>query len=315
MYRDCRFLRVRAAVLIQLPFGRTENLMRNDINILIAGGDMRQVHCAARLVERYSTGITGFDFKALPDTVKHLADPLPAADSYDFAVLPMLALGEGGEVSAPFYSGTLAAETVASAVRDGGTIFTGRGDSRLAELFPRQRLISYLGREELQLRNASLTAEGAVQLALERLDTALSGLPVLIVGLGRIGTALALILRGFGADITVAVRSPQAEAKARMLGVKSVRTDALGGDFALVFNTAPAEIFTSDNIGRFRDDALFIELASDSGGFSTEAAEALGARLIRANGLPGKTAPVTAGEIIADAVAAIIEEGGGGYGN
>ena len=155
--------------------------MRNDINILIAGGDMRQVHCAARLAERYSTAITGFDFKALPDTVKHLADPLPAADSYDFAVLPMLALGEGGEVSAPFYSGTLAAETVASAVRDGGTIFTGRGDSRLSELFPRHRLISYLGREELQLRNAVLTAEGAVQLALERLDTALSGLPVLIV--------------------------------------------------------------------------------------------------------------------------------------
>ena len=134
--------------------------MRNDINILIAGGDMRQVHCAARLAERYSTAITGFDSGALPSAVRPLADPLPAADSYDFAVLPMLALGEGGEVSAPFYSGTLAAETVASAVRDGGTIFTGRGDSRLSELFPRHRLISYLGREELQLRNAVLTAEG-----------------------------------------------------------------------------------------------------------------------------------------------------------
>lgn len=316
MYRDRRFLRMRAAVLIQLPsFGRTENNMRNDINILIAGGDMRQVYCAARLAQRYGTAITGFDSSALPSAVRALADPLPAADSYDCAVLPVLALDENGDISASFYSGSLSAETVASAVRDGGIIFTGRGDSRLAELFPQHRLISYLGREELQLRNAVLTAEGAVQLALERLDVALNGLPVLIVGLGRIGTALALILRGFGADITAAVRSSQAEAKARMLGVKSVRTDALGGDYTLVFNTAPAEVFTPDNIGRFRDDTLFIELASDAGGFSTEAAEALGARLIRANGLPGKTAPVTAGEIIADAVAAIIEEGGGGYEN
>ncbi|MDO4862560.1 MAG: dipicolinate synthase subunit DpsA [Ruminococcus sp.] len=289
--------------------------MRNDINILIAGGDMRQAYCAARLAERFGAAAAGFDSGALPASVSGLADPLPAAESYDCAVLPVVALGSDGNISTPLYSGSLAAETVASAVRDGGVIFTGREDSRLAGLFPRHRLVSYLGREELLLKNASLTAEGAVQLALERLDTALCGLPVLIVGLGRIGTALAMILRGFGADITAAVRSPQAEAKAQLLGVRSVRTDSLGGDYALVFNTSPETVFTGGNIGGFRDDTLFIELASDAGGFSAEASAKLGSRLVRANGLPGKTAPVTAGEIIADAVAAIIAEGGGGNEN
>lgn len=289
--------------------------MTHDIKILIAGGDMRQVYCAARLARRYSVTVAGFDSSALPAEVQPLTGSLPAAEEFDFAVLPVRGLGSDGNISAPHYSGALSAESVASSVRNGGTVFTGLPSPRLAELFPQQRLVSYLDREELLLRNAVLTAEGAVQLALERLDVALCGLPVLIVGLGRIGTALAHILRGFGADVTAAVRSPKAAAKAEVLGVRSVYTDSLGGDYALVFNTSPKTVFTRGNLGISHRNTLFIELASDEGGFSPEAADMLGEHLVRAGGLPAKTAPVTAGEIVADAVAAFIEEGGGGSEN
>ncbi|MCQ2490589.1 MAG: dipicolinate synthase subunit A [Ruminococcus sp.] len=277
--------------------------MKKEMKILIAGGDMRQIYCAGRLALRYSTSIAGFDAAGF-------SEPFPAVGSCGCAVLPVQMPDSDGNIPAPF-GAPLSASAVASAVRDGGIIFTGRTDSRLCELFPRQRLISYLECEELLLRNAVLTAEGAVQLALERLDTALCGLPVLIVGLGRIGSALVPILRGFGAEVTAAVRSPEAEAKADKLGIGHIRTDSISGDFALVFNTAPATVFTLENISRFNKRTLFIELASDSGGFDKASSESLGQRLIRAGGLPGKTAPVTAGEIIADAVTALIEEGGG----
>ena len=287
----------------------------NNIKILIAGGDKRQLHCAARLARKFSVTVAGFDSSALPVGVQPLLCTLPAAGEFDFAVLPVCGLGSDGNISTPHYSGELSAEDVASAVREGGTVFIGLHDPRLAELFPQHSLVSYLSREELLLRNAVLTAEGAVQLALEHLDVALNGLPVLIVGLGRIGTALAHILRGFGADVTAAVRSPKSAAKAEMLGVRSVYTDDLGGEYALVFNTAPATVFTRGNLGISHLNTLFIELASDAGGFSPEAADMLGERLIRAGGLPAKTAPVTAGEIVADAVAALIEEGGGGSEN
>lgn len=289
--------------------------MTHDIKILIAGGDMRQVYCAARLARRYSVTVAGFDSSALPAEVQPLTGSLPAAEEFDFAVLPVRGLGSDGNISAPHYSGALSAESVASSVRKDSTVFTGLPSPRLAELFPQQRLVSYLDREELLLRNAVLTAEGAVQLALERLDVALCGLPVLIVGLGRIGTALAHILRGFGADVTAAVRSPKAAAKAEVLGVRSVYTNDLGDEYALVFNTSPKTVFTRGNLGISHRNTLFIELASDEGGFSPEAADMLGENLVRAGGLPAKTAPVTAGEIVADAVAAFIEEGGGGSEN
>ena len=42
-------------------------------------------------------------------------------------------------------------------------------------------------------------------IALSELPVTLSGLKILIVGMGRIGTALTEILKGFGADVTAAV--------------------------------------------------------------------------------------------------------------
>lgn len=292
-----------------------ENVMRHDIKILIAGGDMRQAHCAARLARRYGVTLAGFDSSALPADIRHLAGAPDTVGEFDFAVLPMRGLGSDGNITAPHFSAVLAAADVAAAVREGGTVFTGLADARLAELFPRHSLVSYMEREELLMKNAVLTAEGAVQLALERLDVALCGLPVLIVGLGRIGTSLAMILRGFGADVTAAVRSPKAAAKAEMLGVKSVYTNEIGGGHALVFNTSPETVFTRGNLGISHRNTLFIELASGEGGFSREAADMLGENLMRAGGLPAKKAPVTAGEIVADAVSALVEEGGGSCGD
>lgn len=311
MNREYRSFSGRSDSTVPLS-GRMENKMRNDIKILIAGGDKRQIYCASRLALRYSTTISGFDCKALPMHLKPLSDPSPAPGLYDYAVLPMNALNSDGSVNTP-YGCSLSAETIASAVKDNGIIFTGREDFLLRELFPEQKLVSYLTNEELLLKNAYLTAEGAVQIALEKLDTALSGLPVLIVGLGRIGTALSRILLGFSADITAAVRSPEAEAKAEMLGIRSVYTNKLSDDYALVFNTVPATVFTSENINVFNSDTLFIELASGTGGFDADSSSEIGMRLIRGNGLPGKTAPVTAGEIIADAISDIIERRGDSF--
>lgn len=271
---------------------------------------MRQIYCAAKLAQRYNISITGFDTKAIPSSLRQYVCNFPQEESFDYTVLPVQPLASDNSVSTPFGL-PVTAESIASSVRKGGTVIIGRTHPGLAELFPYQKIKSYLDRKELLLKNAVLTAEGAVQIALEKLDISLNELSVLIVGLGRIGTSLALILRGFGADISAAVRSPEAEAKAHMLGIKAVSANNLDGNFSLVFNTAPSAVFTDKNIDIFKNDTLFIELASDAAGFDPAVVSMLGSRLICANGLPGKTAPLSAGEIIADAVTAIIEEGGG----
>lgn len=279
--------------------------------ILIAGGDMRQLFCGARLGREYDIWFAGFDEEALPDGVSVRRADLSGGEKYSCVVLPVPALDENGMIAAPLGGGTIDPAEISAALDDGAVIFAGKADQRLVELFPGADIVDYMEREELSLLNAIPTAEGAVRIALEELPVTLSGLSVLIVGMGRIGTALTGILRGFGADVTVAVRSAKAAAKVRIAGAKPVCTKNIGHDYKLVFNTAPELIFDAGLLEQFSTDTLFIDLASRPGGFDFDAAAALGRHVIWALGLPGKSAPITAGEIIAGTISGILSEGGG----
>ena len=278
--------------------------------ILIAGGDTRQLYCAESLSREFDINLTGFD-NYFYDSVPHL----PVADSsdrgsFDYAVLPVPSLDTNGNIFAPCLSSALTAEAIDSFLKDDCVIYAGRVDDRLRRMLPHHEIYDYFTREELSLRNAVPTAEGAVQLALEELPVTLNGLKVLIVGMGRIGCALVEILKGFGADITAAVHNPRGSAKARLHGISSVPTKRLSGGFDLIFNTVPKLIFDRELLNRFDRRALFIDLASKPGGIDLDAAQQLGVKTIWAHGLPGETAPVTSGEIIAETISAMIAERG-----
>ncbi len=288
------------------PFGRLEQNMKK--RILIAGGDLRQLYCAARLSGVYDTSVLGFDRDSIPDDLVLRAASTDETARYDIAVLPVPPLNESAMLNTPCTAQEIPPGTVRAMLKDGAEVFAGKVDDRLAEHFPGCRLTDYLTREELSLKNAVPTAEGAVQLALEELPVTLSGSKALIVGMGRIGTALAGILKGFGAEVTVAVRSANGEAKARVAGVRSCRTPSMPTDFTVVFNTVPAMIFDRTLLEQFPRETLFIDLASKPGGIDLDAAAQLGRRTVWALGLPGKTAPVTAGEMIAETVADILAE-------
>ena len=283
-----------------------ENSMNNKTDILIAGGDMRQLFCAERLADRFAVAVTGFDDELVPDVI-------PTADSgrkYSCLVLPVPPLNDDGLVNTPCFSGSISAEGTAGMLQKGAVVLTGRKDTRLSELFPDHEILSYSDREDFQLCNAVPTAEGAIRLALEELPVTLSGLPVLIVGMGRIGTALTEILKGFGADITVAVRSRKAAANVRLHGVRPVRMKDFNSDYALVLNTAPELVFDREMLTKSGSNTLFIDLASRPGGIDFESAADLGRKAVWALGLPGKSCPVSAGEIVAETVAGILAERG-----
>ena len=266
--------------------------------ILIAGGDMRQLYCARRLTEKYHAAVIGFDKDNIPVKAAYARED----ERFSCAVLPVPPLNESGMINTPCCSEGLSPEDVKSMLAPDAVIFAGRADDELRQLFSGHDVLDYMEREELSLRNAVPTAEGAVQIALEELPVTLSGEKVLIVGMGRIGTALAEILKGFGADVTAAVRNAKGAAKAGLFGVRSVYTEDIPHDFGLVFNTVPSMIFGREQLSRFADDTIFIDLASKPGGIDFASAQELGKKVIWALGLPGKTAPVTSGEIIAEII-------------
>ena len=78
----------------------------------------------------------------------------------------------------------------------------------------------------------------------------------------------------------------------------------------MICNTVPAVLLTREVLSAVSPDALVLDLASKPGGVDWEAAKALSVRVVWALSLPGRTAPVTAGEIIARTVTDILTEGG-----
>lgn len=167
----------------------------------------------------------------------------------------------------------------------------------------------YARREEYQIANAQLTAEGAV--ALLRPETGLSGAHVLLLGYGRIARLLARELQKAGALVTAAARSAEQRAWAEAEGIEALPLDALSDAldrFDVIIGTIPAPVLTEPLLALVRKDALLLELASAPGGIDAAAAHERGLRYIRAPGLPAKYAPERAAAILRDAVYAAAAE-------
>ena len=187
-------------------------------------------------------------------------------------------------------------------------VISGSISSPLTACFSGLSVYEYLSREDFCIKNAVLTAEGAISLAVSELPVSLNGLSVLIVGMGRIGCVLAGLLKAFGADITAAVHNSKSASKAAAMGIHSVSSTDTGTDYSLVFNTVPKLIFGRDKLYGFRKDTVFIDLASAPGGIDFSAAEELGIKAIWAKCLPAKYSPATAGKIIAETAEIILSE-------
>lgn len=176
------------------------------------------------------------------------------------------------------------------------------------------KCVDILTREEMAVLNAVPTSEGAIHILIKELPMTLMDSRVLILGYGRIGKILAKMLQSFGADTWVAARKYSDIAWIEAQGIKPVAMHQLSryvSDMDAIVNTAPSLLLTRDILKKTRNSCLLLDLASSPGGIDFEAAEAFGLKTIWAMGIPGKTAPLTAGDIIRRTVYNIIEEEGG----
>ena len=154
---------------------------------------------------------------------------------------------------------------------------------------------------EYTCRNADITARCAIRLACGNLTKTLRGLPVLVIGWGRIGKSLAMLLKSLGADCRVFARKESDRAMLNALGYHAVDREqmlALLPETELVLNTAPEPVIDSQSAKRC--PGLLMDLASSPG--------IDGENVLRARGLPGKIAPESSGELIAKTVMRLWEE-------
>lgn len=281
--------------------------------VLVAGGDLRYCCTARAFLPSYAVYALGFSRKYLPDPeitlLDSAADAVPLCDAL---VLPMPVSDDGVLVNAPFSRQNIPLSSLLPFLKPDALVFGGKfGAAREVFTDAGFPVIDYLASEELAACNAIPTAEGALQILLEEMPRTIDGSRILVLGFGRIGTRLACILHALGAKVTVAARQPADRSRAMMLGCDAVDFPRIqAGDYDVLCNTVPAKVITEAVLTDLHPDALVLDLASKPGGVDLEVAKALGRRVVWALSLPGKTAPVTAGEIIAQTVGHLIEERG-----
>lgn len=291
--------------------------MNTNETFLVAGGDLRQVYSAEMLAEKgYQIYVTGFDkniaFSDKIITVDNLMTML-ASDRVDYIVLPLPVSHDGIMLNTPFSKQNISLNTLTSLIKDNGTVFGGKFSESAKKIFTDKNIttVDYIDREELNILNAVPTAEGAVQIAMEELATTIFGQNVLVTGFGRISKVLIEILKGFGADITVAARKYSDLAWAEVTGCSGIHISKLDeyiDSFDIIFNTVPAVIIDKKILSKTKKDVLIIDLASKPGGIDFDSAASLGRKVIWALSLPGKVAPISSGEIIAYTILNILNE-------
>lgn len=283
------------------------------LNFWVVGGDLRQVSLA-RLLQEDGHHIQTFamERRPEPETLSG-SDTIRGMEQADCVILPLPVTVEQGMLNAPLSDLRVSAEELLDHLSPGQLVCAGKTTDSLKALAERKRLIlrDYFEREELAVANAVPTAEGAIQIAMEELDTTVFGLRVLIIGFGRLGKILAHRLQGLGARVTVSARRYSDLAWIEAYGYEPEHTAQLQGwlgAYDLVINTVPYRILEEPLLRDLKEGCLVIDLASRPGGVDRAAAAGLGVKVIWALSLPGKVAPVTSGRIIRDTIYHVLQE-------
>ena len=298
-------------------------MVSDDIKIAVVGGDRRQIYALAALLREGRN----FSCIGLPEkTVREVCgEGVTVCENIEqtlsdatFVLLPFPTSPDGVRITCPLDSEGFLSEvklaTLLRIVPPSAVIIGGK----LPPAFVMQAkdkgfcVYDMLTADAFEIKNAYITAEAAISIAMNSLSKNICGSRIAITGFGRISKQLARLLLALGADVSVAARKERDLAFAETLGCKTIKiegdrwSDVLVSGFDVIYNTVPSKIFDREFLLAVDKKTLLVELASMPGGFDICAVHELGANLSWALSLPGKYAPESAGKIVAECAEKII---------
>lgn len=273
----------------------------NKLNTAVIGGDKRMRRLYELLKENGECVIA---LNGGTDDIK------AAARNRDAVILPVPCSLDGVFLNCPSDHAAPRLAEVAELIEGGTVLFGGGLTEEIKELCTRQGVTcrDLLEDEALLIKNAQLTAEGALEYTFRELDRAVLGANMLVIGFGRVGQATARILTAVGAKVWVSARSSAQLALAQATGCSVIPLaelkNAAGNRWDMIYNTVPAGIL-ADILPSFKAGTPLMELAS--GNIYEEAAKKAELPYIIARALPGKTAPETAALIIYERIIQLLQ--------
>ena len=238
---------------------------------------MRGAYCAGRLSREkgYNVVVSGLKGRAEGDKEERLPEHA------DILVLPYVSLtsGEDGRmyISSVQAGERISFESAAGLVKRGTAVFCGRLPEQCAKaLIDRgAKLCDWFSDEELTLKNAALTAEGAAQIITGESKDGVGGSDILILGCGRVARACAKLFCSMGGSVTVAARKESDRRFAVSQGWSGAALDDIDSwrRADVIVNTIPARVIGEKELKNVKPGGWILELASKPYGLDFEEAK------------------------------------------
>lgn len=284
--------------------------------LAVVGGDQRQVELIkAFAADGYQVSVYGFSQVEFSENVIQSWDLSHTLANAAIVIGPVPCSHDNLHLFAKFNEPPILLKDVFSNIPGDALFFAGKLTPPLQTMLEEYKISAHdlLEIEALAVLNAIPTGEGAIQIAMENSGITLHGSKCLVLGYGRCGKVLAQMLKGIGADTTVAARKEYDQAYIRAFGMDAVSFTNLYEQYQsydFIFNTVPSLVVDKALLALQKKSCLIIDLASAPGGVDFDAAGTMGITALLSLNLPGKVAPVTAARIIRDTVVSICNQNG-----
>lgn len=278
-------------------------------NFLLGGGDERQIHTAEALEKSGYTVKTFYLPQCRFSSSESIEKEIESAQGI---ILP-LPVSRNGTDLFTVTGEKVRIKNIVDRMDKSKTVFGGMFNTGTSKILIEKgiRFYDYFEREEVSVLNSAPTAQGVLKVILNNTDRIIQELNIAVFGYGRTGKTISDTLIALKSSVTVCVRKYSDIACAQLKGMKGcLIKDFLphADKFDFIINTVPSLIINSEITNRLKSDCIIIDIASAPYGTDFSAAEKAGIKALLCPSLPGKTAPATAGSIIAQGILNIIME-------
>lgn len=223
----------------------------------------------------------------------------------DIIIAPTPFSKENIYLNCDFYS-SFPLKTFAGLIKPTQFVYGGNIPVDFINIFPNCH--DFLKDDYVVWNNGSITAEGLIGKIINNIPTTIDHSNVLIIGFGKCGMNICLKLKALGANVTILDHTYWHLCKACSMGFNTVLLEELNmyiNQYDILINTVPESVLSDNDYTLVKASASFFEIASFPYGFNKNKIDAN--HYYNYPGLPGKTAPVTAGELIAKCITTHIE--------
>lgn len=253
------------------------------MNILILGGDLKNYYLYKKLIkEGYNVSLSGFDH--LPR--KSRKKP-PVLSKFDTIITPVPLTIDGTTLYSPYSEEVIHVQDLFSKSSDNTRIIGGPfylSDKRIWDI---TKEVSFI---EL---NVIPTCEEVLKLLIEKSHFTIMGSCITIYGYGKISKRLSHLLEMMGAYIHI-------KSDIEDIDKPNSPTDSFDNleNSNVIITTSSKPHIDKNIIDILSSGTIIIDIASADGGIDYRYAKSRNIDVIKARGLPGKSAPLTVSEYI-----------------